>query len=105
RGKVDANIALKSAVGAQRGLALDQQLLDELLARVDQVRDRLKQPAPVSPLELLRWPGVVREAEVDAAPVLAAALGLLREALDDLNETRQREGQRIRELLLTRCVA
>jgi uncharacterized protein (TIGR00255 family) len=105
RGKVDANIALKSTVGTQRGLALDEQLLDELLLRVDQVRDKLKQPAPVSPLDLLRWPGVVREAEVDATPVLAAALGLLREALNDLNDTRQREGQRIRELLLTRCAA
>jgi uncharacterized protein (TIGR00255 family) len=105
RGKVDANIALKSTVGTQRGLALDEQLLDELLLRVDQVRDKLKQPAPVSPLDLLRWPGVVREAEVDATPVLAAALALLREALSDLNDTRQREGQRIRELLLTRCAA
>ena len=43
---------------------------------------------------------VVREAEVDAAPVLAAAMELLREALAELNDTRTREGQRIRELLL-----
>ena len=61
--------------------------------------------APVSPLELLRWPGVVREAELDAKPVLIAALELLREALAELNDTRHREGQRIRELLLTRCAS
>ena len=59
----------------------------------------------MSPLDLLRWPGVVREAEVDAAPVLAAASELLREALAELNDTRLREGQRIRDLLLTRCAA
>jgi uncharacterized protein (TIGR00255 family) len=80
-------------------------LLDELIARVEQVRGRLKYPAPVSPLELLRWPGVVREAEVDAKPVLVAALELVREALAELNDTRQREGQRMRDLLLTRCTA
>ncbi|HEY0942424.1 MAG TPA: YicC/YloC family endoribonuclease [Steroidobacter sp.] len=103
RGKVDANLYLKSAAGTQRSLELDSQLLDELVARVDQVRGQLKYPAPVSPIELLRWPGVVREAEVDIKPVLAAALGLVQEALAELNETRLREGQRIQELLLARC--
>lgn len=104
RGKVDANVYLKSAAGSQRSLDVDSQLLDQLVARVDQVRGQLKYPAPVSPIELLRWPGVVREAEVDVRPVLTAALELLREALNELNETRLREGQRIREMLLTRCL-
>ena len=103
RGKVDANLYLKSAAGSQRSLELDTQLLDQLVARVEQVRGTLKYPASVSPIELLRWPGIVRETEVDIRPVLTAALELLREALNELNETRLREGQRIRELLLTRC--
>jgi uncharacterized protein (TIGR00255 family) len=103
RGKVDANLYLKSAAGAQRSLELDAGLLAEVLARVEQVRSQLREAAPVSPLDLLRWPGVVREAELDAAPVLAAALELLREALGELNDTRTREGLRIRELLLSRC--
>lgn len=103
RGKVDANLYLKSAAGSQRSLELDSQLLEELIARVDQIRGQLKYPAPVSPVELLRWPGVVREGEIDIKPVLGAALELVQEALNELNETRLREGQRIRELLLTRC--
>jgi uncharacterized protein (TIGR00255 family) len=103
RGKVDANLYLKSAAGTQRSLELDTQLLNELLARVEQVRGQLKDPAAVSPVELLRWPGVVRESEMDARPVLAAALDLIREALNELNDTRLREGQRIRDLMLARC--
>ncbi len=103
RGKVDANIYLKSAAGTQRGLEIDTQLLDELAARIDEVRARVKHAASVSPLDLLRWPGIVREAEVDLAPVAAATLELAREALSELNDTRLREGQRIRELLLARC--
>jgi uncharacterized protein (TIGR00255 family) len=105
RGKVDANVYLKSAGGTQRSLELDTQLLDELAARVDEVRGRIKDLAPVNPIDLLRWPGIVREGEIDLAPVIAAALELAREALNELNETRLREGQRIRELLLTRCAA
>lgn len=105
RGKVDASLYLKAAAGTQRNLELDPTLLDELLARIEEVRVRLKDAAAVSPVELLRWPGVIREAQPDASPVLAAAMELLREALGELNDTRHREGQRIRDLLLGRCIA
>lgn len=105
RGKVDASLYLKAASGTQRSLELDTALLDGLLARVEQVRGRLADAAPVSPLELLRWPGIVREAELDAKPVLVAALELLREAVNELNDTRYREGQRMRDLLLARCAS
>jgi uncharacterized protein (TIGR00255 family) len=103
RGKVDANIYLKSSAGAQRSLELDTSLLQQVAARIEEVRKLIKEPAAISPVELLRWPGVVRESELDAAPIIAAALEVAREALGELNETRQREGQRIRELLLARC--
>src|SRR5678815_3005623 len=73
RGKVDASLYLKAASGSQRSLELDDTLLDEVLARVAQVRARLPDAAPISPLELLRWPGIVREAELDAKPVLMPA--------------------------------
>lgn len=105
RGKVDASIYLKSAVGTQRSLELDTSLLDQVVARIEEVRGRISNAAPVSPLDLLRWPGVVREAELDSAPIIAAGLQLAREALNELHETRQREGQRIRDLLLARCMA
>ena len=63
RGKVDASLYLSRPAGTQRTLELDIALLDELLARVAQVRAQLPDRSPVSPLELLRWPGVVREAD------------------------------------------
>lgn len=103
RGKVDANLYLKSAAGSLRSLELDPQLLHELLARVEQVRGQLKDPAPVSPVELLRWPGVIRESELDSRPILAAAFEVVKEALGELNDTRLREGQRIRDLMMARC--
>jgi uncharacterized protein (TIGR00255 family) len=103
RGKVDANIYLKSSTGTQRSLELDRGLLEQVAARIEEVRGLIREPAPVSPVELLRWPGVVRESELDSAPIIAVALEVVREALGELNDTRQREGQRIRELLIARC--
>jgi uncharacterized protein (TIGR00255 family) len=105
RGKVDASLYLKSSAGTVRSIEINGALLDELLARVAEVRGRGVSTAEVDPLDLLRWPGVIRDTEIDAKPVLAAALDLLREALTELNDTRHREGQRIRELLLSRCTA
>jgi uncharacterized protein (TIGR00255 family) len=105
RGKVDANLYLKSAVGARRNLELDNALLEELLRRATDVRAQVRDSAPLDVLDVLRWPGVVREAELDVAPIQAAALQLLRESLKELNDTRDREGARIRELILARCAS
>ena len=62
-------------------------------------------PPGSRPLDLLRWPGVIREAEKDVGPTQAAALELLRETVAELNESRAREGGRIREMLVGRSEA
>ena len=59
--------------------------------------------APINPLDLLRWPGVVQDQGRDVTPLLAAAQASLADALRALTDTRAREGERIRELLLQRC--
>ena len=106
RGKVDANLYLKATPGVTQGLELDEALLEQLLAQLDQVRSKLaRHSGQISALDVLRWPGVIREPERDATPLLVAATELLRESLTELGATRQREGQRIRELLLSRCQA
>jgi uncharacterized protein (TIGR00255 family) len=105
RGKVDANLYLKSTSGTLQGIEINATLLDELVARLTEVRARVSGTADVNPIDLLRWPGIIREAGVDTAPMLVAALELLKQALAELNDTRAREGLRIRELLSSRCTA
>jgi len=56
-------------------------------------------------VELLRWPGVLREDEIDTRPLVEASLSLLEATLDDLLATRETEGEKIRGLLLARCDA
>jgi uncharacterized protein (TIGR00255 family) len=60
---------------------------------------------PINPVDVLRWPGVIREADRDLQPVLAAALELTAEAVDELNSMRAREGARMRDLIKQRCEA
>jgi uncharacterized protein (TIGR00255 family) len=105
RGKVDANLYLKSAAGSTRVLELDNALLEQLVARLGEVRAQVPGIAAPDALDILRWPGVIREGEVDKDPILAACAELTKETLRELNDMRTREGSRIRDLLLQRCAA
>jgi uncharacterized protein (TIGR00255 family) len=84
---------------------VDSDNLTRLLSACDTVSARLPASAPLNPLEVLRWPGVVREEAIDAAPLMAQALGLLEQTLDELLQSREREGEQIRQQLLQRCDA
>ena len=66
-------------------------------------RLRIGELARVTPVELLRWPGVLREPERRPGPLLETAQSLLDEALEALAETRSSEGARIAEMLKSRC--
>jgi uncharacterized protein (TIGR00255 family) len=105
RGKVDAALYLKPVAGEATALDVDSALLARVLERLGEIRSRMDAAAPVSPMELLRWPGILREAEADMAPILAAAMELVREGLADLNAMRGREGSRIHDALVQRCDA
>jgi len=105
RGKVDCICRYKPAVSGDIALDIDPRNLDRLLDACRLVTDRLPEPAALNPLELLRWPGVVRERVVDNTPLIAATMALLDATLDELVGCREREGEQIRNILLARCDA
>lgn len=105
RGKADVSIYLKSTAATAPSFELNSEVVARLLAKLQEVGARLPAAAPINPIDLLRWPGAIREAERDLQPLLAAAMELLSESLDELNAMRAREGARLRELIKQRCDA
>ncbi|MGI9245391.1 MAG: YicC/YloC family endoribonuclease [Steroidobacteraceae bacterium] len=104
RGKVDVGLYLRGAPAAAATLDINRALVEQLLkGSADLSAMAGGGLAPVSPMDLLRWPGVIRESERDLRPVLAAALELLRETVAELNESRAREGARVRDMIASRC--
>ena len=104
RGKVDVGVYLRGQPAPTGTLEINHALVDQLARTARDVAGIADSSlAAVSPLDLLRWPGVIREPERDLQPVQAAALDLLHETVRDLNESRAREGGRLREMLLGRC--
>jgi len=105
RGKVECTCRYRPVATCAVPVDLDQNNLGRLLAACEAVSARLPEAVPLNPIELLRWPGVVREDMVDTGPLVTASLALFEQTLEELVTARQREGAQIRELLLQRCAA
>ncbi|MDX1605492.1 MAG: YicC/YloC family endoribonuclease [Candidatus Competibacterales bacterium] len=105
RGKLDCVLKFQSGTTVLTGVSLNRTLAERLVALADELAPLLPRDPGLRVGDLLRWPGVVNEPEPDLAPVLALAREGLDAALDELIATREREGERIRELIRQRCAA
>ncbi len=92
RGKFDCVLKYTPAAGTQAGLSLNQALLDELLRIDTELRLQPKDWSVLNPLELMQWPGILQQAKADDKKVATTACSLFGLALQELLQTRQREG-------------
>ena len=105
RGKVDCSISVRRAQGAGSALEIDAEALDRLTARVRDVARALPPNHTVNVLDVLRWPGVLREDSDGNDAILTAARTVFGSTLEDLVAARAREGVRLRDLLEHRCAS
>ncbi|MBA3581243.1 MAG: YicC family protein [Gammaproteobacteria bacterium] len=103
RGKIDCNLRFKANAQVVNDLYINNEYVQKLTTVCRQLSAQLENPAAVSPLELLRMPGVLKELERDNSVLEQAALNSLKLALEELIATREREGGRIADMLLQRC--
>jgi uncharacterized protein (TIGR00255 family) len=103
RGKVDCSINYRRPAGSAGALEIDSAALERLLGAVQLVARTMPQAAAVNALDVLRWPGVVRDESAVGDELLAAAYAVFGATLDELVAARAREGVRLRELLEQRC--
>jgi uncharacterized protein (TIGR00255 family) len=102
RGKLEAALRYQAGETAAASFELNEELVNGLLALRQRIAGMMPDAAPVSPMEILKWPNVLVRLDADTAALHDAALGLIEEALKDLDEARTREGGEIRTLLLQR---
>ena len=103
RGKIDCALYFRRAFDQQSEMQIDSDLVALLGARLAELSTKLPNAAAVNPVEILRWPGVVQQSEIDAEPLFNAATHLLSTTLDSITAMRASEGQRIGEMLESRC--
>ena len=105
RGKVDANLRYQAPALKQTDVQIDQDLLRSLSEASRQVSQILEQAGPVNPLDILKWPGVMKMPELDQEMMSRTVMSLLDSALQELSDTRLREGEKLKNMLLERCDA
>ncbi len=104
RGKVDCSFNYRDAHGAELALEIDSMALNRVLTRVKELASSMPDANhTVNLLDVLRWPGVVREDSSGGEEMLVAARALFAQTVTELANTRAREGERLRELIEQRC--
>lgn len=101
RGKVECTLRFVPET-QQQTLSVDREYAAQLVAAAEELGQMISDRQPINPLEVLRWPGVLLESELDMDAVKKAALKLFNTALDDLAQGRAREGAELALLIAQR---
>ena len=103
RGKMDCALRYQAGIPQAATLSVNRPLVQSLQAAAEEVGEILGRAAMPSPFELMRWPGVLQEQDLDLAPLQSRAVELLDQTLGELVATRHREGSGMAEIIRQRC--
>jgi uncharacterized protein (TIGR00255 family) len=105
RGKVECRLSFGRKSAGSTGQALNTTLLAELTRLQNEVRKQFMDAPALSVSELLRWPGMLEEAEIGQETLQADVTTAMAETLAAFVDSRQREGAALEAMLLSRIDA
>ena len=100
RGKVECRAYLQAQNSAPRDAAPNAAVIARLSQLQAGVLATLPTARPLSVHDILRWPGVLAEDTLPAETLQAESLSLLKALLDEFSATREREGDKLKTVLL-----
>ncbi|MGY8866221.1 MAG: YicC/YloC family endoribonuclease, partial [Methylophagaceae bacterium] len=60
--------------------------------------------APIDPVKVLQWPGVLKTESLDQVALHSSIMTLVRAAIDELIVTRETEGAALKTMIAQRCL-
>ena len=103
RGKIECALHVRRALDQRTEMQLNEDLLQLIGTRVTEIRNALPDALPPNAIDILRWPGVIAESQIDSEPLQEDAGALLDQALQAMTAMRASEGERIAAMLDSRC--
>ena len=97
RGKVDGFLKIEHQSEAS-DIKVNDEVLEQLVLSIKKVQAKFK-TGDVTPIEILRWPGLLKEQADQGQEVEDMAVNLYREALDKLIVYRQNEGNHLDKII------
>lgn len=101
RGKVDCSLRFDHSGEEAPELPVNRALAERVINAAASLP--LPDRAPLNPLDVLRWPGVIEKSAPDYERISGPLLALLDETLALLIDTREREGAKIKAMIVERC--
>ncbi|KQZ43525.1 YicC/YloC family endoribonuclease [Duganella sp. Root1480D1] len=105
RGKVELRLSFGRKAAGAGTQALNVALLNELARLQGEVSKHFSGATQMSVAELLRWPGVVEEAQIGQESLQADVSTLMNRTLEAFVQSRQREGAALEAMLVSRIDA
>jgi len=102
RGKVEVRVAVSKSPASQSSLQIDEKLLGQLRQLDQRVKAAMPDSPSLSVNDVLRWPGMLGNDELEPEKLQEACNAVMARALDDLTAMRAREGAKLKQILLER---
>lgn len=102
RGKLDGMIRLQAHPTNSGEMQVNPEPLHKLLAATQIIKEQMGDASPVSPLEILQFPGIYSAQEQSDEVLQKDARSLFGAALENMIQSRRREGDKLASLVLER---
>lgn len=102
RGKVECRLSFGRKAAGGNVQVLNASLVASLATLQNKIREQFAEASPFTVNELLRWPGVIEEAEIGQETLQAEVSAAMSAALAQFIESRAREGAALQAMLLSR---
>jgi uncharacterized protein (TIGR00255 family) len=103
RGKIDCSLNCQRRPGNQNATPINRQQLVDLIQAIREIESEIQDAVPCSALEILQWPGILTEQDVDPAALKKPIEDLLQTAVSQIIECREREGAQLADIIADRC--
>jgi len=105
RGKVDCSLRFEPGVDMETKISVNMPLARQLITAAEQINHELNDGAPISPLDILRWPRVIAVGEANLAAVQGQITQSFNTVLEQLTTAREREGKALGSMIEQRITA
>ena len=102
RGKIEAQLKFLPDMSDGSQIPINEALLSQLGKAIAKVEARTENTSSPSPLDILKWPGIIQDQEQDAKELEQESLALFKATLNVLAEHRAREGAELKAAIENR---
>jgi uncharacterized protein (TIGR00255 family) len=104
RGKVECSLSYKKQAKNGQSFIINTDAVTALLTAASSIEQRILGPLSFSALDVLAFPGVQQEPDIDKEQLTSGIAALVDQTLAQLVEAREREGAQLKLLIEERCI-